>query len=227
VAGNVGFTIYDEQTVKRLIVDDPTLLPKRRIDAPKDLKWNKKKFTAEITAGILLGESIGEIANRVQGYEVVDGTRVRVERALRWLKGAGDIVGTIDDVYRLNVAIKYRLLLKEDTWRQVLSTWKLGHFGMGCAVLQWHGREMIRQNGEHKGFRTLHRQLQDEDFDIILLLNHTTSDVREDIPEAIYTARYGLEGEQCERVGMDAGYIQVETDDEKARRLLLQTYAKF
>jgi SPP1 gp7 family putative phage head morphogenesis protein len=66
VAGNVGFTLYDEQTVRRLIADDPTLLPKRRIDAPKDLKWNKKRFTSEITAGILQGESIDKIANRVQ-----------------------------------------------------------------------------------------------------------------------------------------------------------------
>lgn len=66
VSGNVGFTLYDEQTVRRLIADDPTLLPKRRVDAPKDLKWNKKRFTAEITSGILQGESIPKIANRVQ-----------------------------------------------------------------------------------------------------------------------------------------------------------------
>lgn len=66
VSGDVGFTLWDEQTVKRLVKDDPTLLPKRRVNAPKDLKWNKKRFTAEITAGILLGEPIGTIANRVQ-----------------------------------------------------------------------------------------------------------------------------------------------------------------
>ena len=66
VAGDVGFTLYDERTVKRLIMGDPTLLPKRRVDAPKDLKWNRTRFTAEITSGILLGESIGKIANRVQ-----------------------------------------------------------------------------------------------------------------------------------------------------------------
>lgn len=66
VSGNVGFTLYDEQTVRRLIADDPTLLPKRRVDAPKDLKWNKRQFTAEITAGILQGEPIPKIANRVQ-----------------------------------------------------------------------------------------------------------------------------------------------------------------
>ena len=65
-SGNVGFTLYDEQTVKRLIAEDPTLLPKRRVDAPKDLKWNKKRFTAEITAGILMGEPIRKIADRVE-----------------------------------------------------------------------------------------------------------------------------------------------------------------
>ena len=66
VSGDVGFTLWDEQTVKRLIAEDHTLLPKRRVDAPKDLKWNKRQFTAEITAGILQGEAIGKIANRVQ-----------------------------------------------------------------------------------------------------------------------------------------------------------------
>lgn len=66
VSGDVGFTVWDEQTVKRMVADDPDLLPKRRVNAPKDLKWNRTQFTAEVTAGILLGESIGAIANRVQ-----------------------------------------------------------------------------------------------------------------------------------------------------------------
>lgn len=66
VSGDVGFTIWDERTVKNLVAEDPTLLPKRRVNAPKDLKWNKRQFTAEITAGIIQGEAIGKIANRVQ-----------------------------------------------------------------------------------------------------------------------------------------------------------------
>lgn len=66
VSGDVGFTLWDEQTVKQLVAEDPTLLPKRRVNAPKDLKWNKRQFTAEITSGIIQGESIGKIANRVQ-----------------------------------------------------------------------------------------------------------------------------------------------------------------
>ncbi len=66
VAGNVGFTIWDEQTVRRLIQEDPNLLPKRRVNAPEDKKWNRKRFSTEITSGILQGESVGKLANRVQ-----------------------------------------------------------------------------------------------------------------------------------------------------------------
>lgn len=66
VAGMTDFTLLDEQTVRRMMVEDPDLLPKRRVDAPKDLKWNRTKFQAEITAGIMLGESIKKLANRVE-----------------------------------------------------------------------------------------------------------------------------------------------------------------
>lgn len=66
VSGNVGFNVINEQTVKRLIVDDPNLLPKRRVNAPVDKKWNRSRFSAEITSGILQGESIKKLADRVQ-----------------------------------------------------------------------------------------------------------------------------------------------------------------
>lgn len=66
VAGDVGFTVINEQTVRRLIEEDPNLLPKRRINAPVDMKWNRTRFSAEITSGILQGESIKKLADRVQ-----------------------------------------------------------------------------------------------------------------------------------------------------------------
>lgn len=66
VAGDVGFTLINEQTVKRLITEDPDLLPKRRVNAPVDKKWNRTRFSAEITSGILQGESIKKLADRVQ-----------------------------------------------------------------------------------------------------------------------------------------------------------------
>lgn len=81
VAGDVGFTLYDEQTAKRLIAEQPHLLPEPRIDIPKDQQWNRKRMTAEITSGILQGEGIGKIASRLQN--ITDMNRVAALRNAR------------------------------------------------------------------------------------------------------------------------------------------------
>lgn len=66
-AGNVGFTIWDESTVRRLMVQQPELMPyyppKKALKYGIDLEWGKKQIRAAIQSGILRGESIGEIAN--------------------------------------------------------------------------------------------------------------------------------------------------------------------
>lgn len=81
VCGDVGFTLYDEQTVRRLIVDKPDLFPAPRVDIPVDLRWNKQKLTAELTSGILQGESIGKLADRFQ--RVTDMNRTSAVRNAR------------------------------------------------------------------------------------------------------------------------------------------------
>lgn len=70
VAGNVGFTLFDEQTVKRLIVEQPDLMPNypqaRAVKRGIDLAYSKQQITASITSGILQGKSIGKIADDLQ-----------------------------------------------------------------------------------------------------------------------------------------------------------------
>lgn len=69
VGGNVGFTLYDEQTVKRLIQKRPSLMPyypkKKAIARGIDLSWGKKQIRAQITSSILQGESIPDIAKHL------------------------------------------------------------------------------------------------------------------------------------------------------------------
>lgn len=62
---NFGFGIYDSNTVAKLIKDDPQLLPKWKIDKPKDYKWSQKKLNNAITQGIIQGESLDKIAKRL------------------------------------------------------------------------------------------------------------------------------------------------------------------
>ncbi|NCC84034.1 MAG: hypothetical protein EOM03_07895 [Clostridia bacterium] len=63
---NLQFTLYDERTVARLLRDQPRLLPKPKIDIPLDLRWNQQKIAGEIAQGILTGEAIPKIAERLQ-----------------------------------------------------------------------------------------------------------------------------------------------------------------
>ena len=70
VAGNVGFDLWDEQTVKRLIVEQPELMPyyppKRALRRGIDLAYGKKQITASVTSSILQGLSIKHMADDLQ-----------------------------------------------------------------------------------------------------------------------------------------------------------------
>lgn len=70
VAGNVGFDLWDEQTVKRLAVEQPDLMPyyppKRALKRGIDLAWGKKQITASVTSSILQGKSIKGMADDLQ-----------------------------------------------------------------------------------------------------------------------------------------------------------------
>ena len=144
---------------------------------------------------------------RAQGYELRDGELVEVDRNLNWMLGGGDAVGTVDDVYMLNKAIKQKLLLSEDTWREALTPSEIQCFGMGCMSFDWHGKTRINHNGGHTGFRTLHFQIPEDDFDVIFLSNSGYGTARNDIAEIIYEELYGGDGTGALNVEMDKGYI--------------------
>lgn len=63
---DTSYTLYDRDTVERLIRDNPQLLPEAKVNIPKDQRWNQQKITSAITQGILQGESIRDISKRLQ-----------------------------------------------------------------------------------------------------------------------------------------------------------------
>lgn len=69
VGGNIGFTLVDEQTVRRLVQKRPSLMPyypkKKAVARGIDLAWGKKQIRAQITSSILQGESIPDIAKHL------------------------------------------------------------------------------------------------------------------------------------------------------------------
>ena len=134
------------------------------------------------------------IPNRVTGNNLVEDILWPVKNTnMRLMLGAGDINGDIHDVYCLNHAIKKQLLLSAETWNEILTPSPINDFGCGCSITMWHGKKRITHSGGHIGFRNLHIQLPEDDFDIILLSNCGTVDARDPLSEAVYEAYYGTE----------------------------------
>lgn len=99
VAGNVGFTLWDEATVKRLIVEEPDLMPyypkKRALKRGIDLKWGKKQITKSVTSGLLQGKSVGKIATDMQA-RVSEMNRASAVRAARTAVTGAQNAGRMD-----------------------------------------------------------------------------------------------------------------------------------
>ena len=113
--GNIGFTIYDENMAKMLIADEADFLPAPSINVPKDLWWNKKLITAEMTSGILQGESIGKLADRFQN--VTDANRVSAIRNARTFCTAAENAGrqeSLNQAAKLGVKVRKQWLATLD-----------------------------------------------------------------------------------------------------------------
>lgn len=61
-----SFDLVDAETVRILASEDPKLLPYKELDVPKDMRWNTKMINSEVLQGILLGESVPDIAKRLE-----------------------------------------------------------------------------------------------------------------------------------------------------------------
>lgn len=67
-AGNIdmGFGLYDEDAVRRLVRDDPNLLPPSKVNIPIEQQWNRTLINRQIGVGIIAGEGILAIADRLR-----------------------------------------------------------------------------------------------------------------------------------------------------------------
>ena len=64
-AFNVSFGLYNAESVARLILDNPQILPEWKIDQKKDYEWNYQKVNNIIKQGIIQGEGVQEITDRL------------------------------------------------------------------------------------------------------------------------------------------------------------------
>lgn len=100
VGADVGFDLWDEQTVKRLIIEQPDIMPyyppKRAVKRGIDLAYGKRQITAQVTSSILQGESIKQIADHLQ-TNIPDMNRTSAVRAARTAVTGAQNAGRMDN----------------------------------------------------------------------------------------------------------------------------------
>lgn len=61
-----SFNMVDESTVRFLAISNKSLLPYKTLNIAKDKAWNTKAINSQVMQGILQGESVHQIANRLE-----------------------------------------------------------------------------------------------------------------------------------------------------------------
>ena len=69
---NTSWTLYNRDTVGRLIKDEPDLLPKPKVKIADDMKWNRQHISSALAQGILQGDSIDKITDRLMSVSDMD-----------------------------------------------------------------------------------------------------------------------------------------------------------
>lgn len=96
---DVAFTIIDKGTVDRLQKDGQVELPQRKLDIPKDQKWNEKLMGSKLLQSIQSGESPREMSKRMQ--EVINTNEASAMRLTRTMHTSAENHGRLDSYKNL------------------------------------------------------------------------------------------------------------------------------
>lgn len=100
-----SFTLYDRQTVERLMRDNPQMLPapgkkvSQAIAEGKAVRWNEQQLQSVMVQGILQGESIPKLAKRL-ATDVGDADMRAAIRNARTMTTGAQNAGRIDSYHR-------------------------------------------------------------------------------------------------------------------------------
>lgn len=95
----VDFAMADAHTVKRLMLDSKITVPLRKFDEKKDIAWNTRQMNSSILQGILQGESIPKIADRI--YPIVGNNENSAVRYARTMTTSAECHGRLDSYQEL------------------------------------------------------------------------------------------------------------------------------
>lgn len=90
----ISFTLLDAHTVERLQRDGDIKLPRKKVDIPKDERWNTKQMSSKLLQGILTGDAIPTIANSLM--QVIGNNAAAAVRNARTMVTGAENVGRLD-----------------------------------------------------------------------------------------------------------------------------------
>ena len=93
----VNFELVNQQTVRSLATKDKTLLPYKKVNGVKDVRWNTQKVNAEILQGIIQGDSIDKLSKRLE--KVTEMNRASAVRNARTSVTSAENKGRLDMIY--------------------------------------------------------------------------------------------------------------------------------
>ena len=143
---NFGFGLYDSKTVTSLIKDNPQILPKWKINEPKEYTWNKQKVNNCVTQGIIQGESLTDIAERIATVTSNQNKNLAMTHAQTALGGAQNAgrIQRLQDAKKMGInVVKQWMATLDDHTRDshqamdgeempVGDTWHPMKFSNGC-----------------------------------------------------------------------------------------------
>lgn len=119
--GSCDFTMWDESTVRRLIVQEPDLMPyyppARALQRGIDLEYGKQQITKHITSGIIRGLPPGKIANELMA-NMSTMSRESAVRAARTGITAAQNAGRMDSYVaaeKMGIKIRRRWICTKDS----------------------------------------------------------------------------------------------------------------
>jgi hypothetical protein len=119
--GSCDFTLWDESTVRRLLVEEPDLMPyyppSRALNRGIDLAFGKSQITKHVTSGIIRGLPPGKIANELLS-NMENMSRDSAVRAARTGITAAQNAGRMDSYVaaeKMGIQIKRRWICTKDS----------------------------------------------------------------------------------------------------------------
>ena len=101
---DTGFNLYSRETVENMMKNEPNIIPhlteKQKEKIAKDELWNRKHLVSAMTQGVLQGESIPKIADRLQNVANMD--RNAAIRNARTYTTAAQNKGRMDSYERMD-----------------------------------------------------------------------------------------------------------------------------